>query len=167
MTLLETNETFKTLDAPKNLGKSELLRQWRDLEPNQDPLSVMQPITGGGSSYGGDGIRICGSAEFVSCVLSRLQDMTDGENDLMILKASHSIVKPTEINGKVKDWKYSGGHCVYIQLGIRSGCGIGDSAATNSYIDRVPGLRAKLKEGRIKFYMWLGMSLEEAQAYVK
>lgn len=166
MTLYET-ETQTTLDAPKNLSKAELIAQWVSLTPNQDPLSVMQPIKGGGSSYGGDGIRICGSTEFVSAVLSRLQDMTDAENDLMILKTSHSIVKPTEINGKVKDWKYSGGHCVYIQLGVRSGCGIGASATTDRYIDRVPGLRETIKRGKISFYMWLGMTLEEAQAYVK
>lgn len=158
---------MKHLDVQKDaLTKSDLICQWLELEPDQDPLAHMRPIVGSGSSYGGDGIRISGSVEFVSAVMSRLQDLTDAENDLMILKASHSIVKPTEINGKAKDWKYTGGHVVYIQLGQRTGCSIGATERTERYMDRVPGLRETIRRGRVSFLMWLGMSREDAEAQV-
>jgi hypothetical protein len=166
---------FDDFDAPQErqatinangtaLKKHELLLAWCQLQPDQDPLAHMKPITGEGSSYGGDGIRICGSEEFVSAVLSRFQDFLDAENDLMILKASHNIVKPTEIGGKAKEYKYSGGHVVYIQLGERSGATIGAAEATDRYIDRVPGLREAIMRGKVAFYMWIGMSRQDAEA---
>lgn len=158
---------MKTIDhGGQRLNKASLLLQWSLLEPNQDPLAVMQPISKGGSSYGGDGIRICGSDAFVSAVLSRLQDMIDGENQLMRLSASHSIVAPTEIGGVTKSYKYSGGNCVYIQIAERGpeAVGFGSDEATERYIERVPGLREALKRGAIAWYELIGFSHEEAVA---
>lgn len=76
------------------MRKADTLKQWKALEPGQDPLAVMAPIMSGttGSRYGCDGIRIDGSPAFVDAVLSCLKSLIPGENNLTRLELARSKV---------------------------------------------------------------------------
>ena len=88
------------------MKKSEALKRWDNLEPNQNPLEVMEPITykSKGSKFGACGIRIDGSPEFIDAVLSNLKELLDGENNITRLELARNEVKAVEINGKVKSY---------------------------------------------------------------
>ncbi len=65
---------------PWKASKEEILSFWKTL-PNGTPLSVKPiPYDHEGSSIQEDGIRITGSKEFISSVLSRLKDFLPFEN---------------------------------------------------------------------------------------
>ena len=63
--------------------KAEILQLWRSL--NSDTPIVIQPMTEKPdgvekSSYGEDGVRITGSYEFITAVLSRIKEIINYEN---------------------------------------------------------------------------------------
>jgi hypothetical protein len=105
------------------MKKSETIAAWRALPPDQDPLEHMTPIPykATGSRYGACGIRIDGNPAFIDAVLSRLQPLLDGENQVTRLELARSEVKPTEINGERRtfDLADQGGEVCYIRLHVR------------------------------------------------
>lgn len=100
--------------------KDASLAYWAGLEPDQPVLPEFVPIPAksSGSSYGACGIRIDGTPEFIDAVLSRLQDLLDGEGMRTRLELSRSQVKAREINGSVKrfDKAGAGAEVCYIRL---------------------------------------------------
>jgi hypothetical protein len=74
--------------------KAEAIQHWRSLESDQPILRHFTPIPykASGSKYGTCGIRIDGSPQFVDAVLSRLQDLIDGENHATRLELSRRSV---------------------------------------------------------------------------
>ena len=105
------------------MKKSEALAAWRDLPPNLDPLEHMAPIPykANGSRYGACGIRIDGNPEFIDAVLSRLQPLLDGENQVTRLELARNEVKPTEINGQRRTFDLAdrGAQVCYVRLHVR------------------------------------------------
>ena len=102
------------------MKKDEALERWSNLEPNQDPFAVMTPIPykSKGSTYGADGIRLCGSREFIEACLSNLMPILQGENNDTRLQLTWNEVKPTEIKGEVKNFSNAGENAMvcYVQL---------------------------------------------------
>ena len=80
----------------KRLRKEEFLRHWRALTPvariEQSPI----PYKHSGSTYGEDSVRLTGSPEFVDAVLSRIQDLLDGENGETRLGVNYGEIEPRE-----------------------------------------------------------------------
>ncbi len=115
------------------MRKSDSLKHWRGLEPGQDPLKYMAPIPykTTGSRYGCDGIRIDGSPAFIDAVLSRLQSLLDGENNVTRLElARHAVkVQPGYKSGQNAD---AGAEVCYVRLHMRSTQG----SAVSSFFDR-------------------------------
>ncbi len=54
--------------------KDEIIQWWAKLKPNQPIIPNPIPHLKGGSTYGQDGIRVTGSPEFITSVLSRFKD---------------------------------------------------------------------------------------------
>lgn len=102
------------------MEKVEAMRRWRSLEPGQPILPVMQaiPYKATGSSYGACGIRIDGTPAFVDAVLSRLQDLLDGENIATRLELSRSLVDGSKL-GKEFNKASAGAEVCYIRLHVR------------------------------------------------
>lgn len=65
---------------PWSAKKKEVLNMWKNIRPNLPIL--ISPISKDGDSetYGEDGIRLTGSWNFISSVLSRLKDLVYYEN---------------------------------------------------------------------------------------
>ena len=102
------------------MEKAEAMATWRALEPNQPILPKMIPIPykATGSSYGACGIRIDGTPAFVDAVLSRLQDILDGENIVTRLELARSVVDGSKL-GKSFDKAGAGAEVCYIRLHVR------------------------------------------------
>ena len=102
------------------MKKDEALDIWSNLEPNQDPFAVMTPIPYKSecSTYGADGIRLCGSREFIEACLSNLKPILQGENNNTRLQLTWNEVKPTEINGEMKNFRNAKENAMvcYVQL---------------------------------------------------
>jgi len=98
--------------------KSEALRRWRGLEAGLPILPHMTPIPykAKGTTYGACGIRIDGNPAFVDAVLSRLQDVLAGENQVTRLGLNRR-----EVNGDFKPCynRDKGAECCYIRLHVR------------------------------------------------
>lgn len=105
------------------MNKSEALARWKALKPGLPILPHMRPIPykAAGSKYGACGIRIDGNPEFVDAVLSRLQDLLDGENTATRLGLARNPVAAPEVNGKRKAFENaeSEAECCYIRLHVR------------------------------------------------
>ena len=112
------------------MKKAELMKLWRELEPNQNPLEKMAPLSSGhkGKTFGLDGVRIDGSMEFIQAVLSCLKPLIDGENNLTRLHLSHSDCSKAEGDFN----KGNGGNVCYIRLHERST----EAAAMSAVFDR-------------------------------
>ena len=97
--------------------KADTLRAWKALQPNQAILPHFEPIPykAEGSSYGACGIRIDGPAAFIDAVLSRIQDLTDGENIETRLELSRQVVDGSKL-GKRFNKASPGAEVCYIRL---------------------------------------------------
>jgi len=104
--------------------KSEALQAWRELKPGQDPLPHMEPIPykAQGSTYGACGIRIDGTPEFIDAVLSNLQALLDGENNVTRLGLSRSAVDGRGLD-KAFNNQARNAECCYIRLHVRGAQG--------------------------------------------
>lgn len=82
------------------MTKSEALRRWQDLEPDQEILPHFTHIAADakGSTFGACGIRISGNPEFIDAVLSRLKDLLEAEGGSTRLTLARNAVKPVSIN---------------------------------------------------------------------
>ena len=99
------------------MTKKQLLEHLSDLPANQPIMDKMEalPYKHKGKTYGMDGIRIDGSMEFIDSVLSRLQDMLQGENCTTRLQTS--IADCSLAEGDFN--KGNGGNVCYIRLATR------------------------------------------------
>jgi len=112
------------------MTKSQLLKEWKSIPSNQPILDKMQPIDARhkGKTFGLDGIRIDGSKDFVYAVLSRLQDLIAGENQVTRLQLSMNDCSKAEGDFN----KGNGGYVCYIRLRTRTMQG----AAASAFFDR-------------------------------
>lgn len=105
------------------MQKADALTHWKALPAGLPILPHMTPIPykASGSTYGACGIRIDGSPAFIDAVLSRLQDLTDGENTVTRLALARSPVEPREVGGKVRAYENAAdkAECCYIRLHVR------------------------------------------------
>lgn len=118
------------------MTKKEALQAWRDLKPNQPILPHMTPLAykSKGSTYGACGIRIDGNPAFVDAVLSRLQDIIDGENHLTRLGLSRNLVDGSKL-GKSFDNQEKDAEVCYIRLHTRGNEGAMASAIFDKHLD--------------------------------
>lgn len=81
------------------MEKSEALRRWQLLDPDQEILTHFTPIPADakGSTFGACGIRISGNPEFIDAVLSRLKDLLAAEAGSTRLSLSRQPVKTVAI----------------------------------------------------------------------
>ena len=102
------------------MKKSDTLAAWKAMQPNQPILPHFQPIPykASGSTYGACGIRIDGSPKFVDAVLSRLQDLIDGENHVTRLQLARNKADGSGI-GKELPNAVRDAECCYIRLHVR------------------------------------------------
>lgn len=102
------------------MTKQESIERWRALDPNQDPLRNMTPISreAKGSRYGACSIRITGNPDFMDDVLSCIKSLLEGEAQRTRLSVSINKVKPTEVKGEVKTFSNADpdAEVCYIQL---------------------------------------------------
>ncbi len=114
------------------MTKKQALQHWRDLAPT-DPLGSMVPIPykTTGSRYGCCGIRIDGTPAFIDAVLSQLQSLTAGENNVTRLELARNTVKRQE-GYKAGQNAGTGAECCYIRLHMRSA----DGARMSAFFDR-------------------------------
>ena len=115
------------------MKKADTLAHWRTLTPDQNPLAAMRPIRTGtkGSRYGCDGIRIDGSPAFIDAVLSRLQPLIDGENNVTRLELARNVVQvqPGYKSGQNAD---TGAEVCYIRLHMRTA----EGSHVSAFFDR-------------------------------
>jgi len=80
--------------------------------------NVMRPIQKeSGSRFGEDVIRITGSEEFCTAVLSRVSDLIEVErDDATRLDCSWSVIE----DGGDRFRKGGGGHVIYLRMAVRS-----------------------------------------------
>ena len=106
------------------MTKNETLAAWRQLESGQDPLQHMTPLPykAKGSTYGACGVRIDGNPQFIDAVLSCLQSLTDGENNVTRLGLSRNAVDGKGLS-KSFDNQAREAQCCYIRLHVRGGEG--------------------------------------------
>jgi len=116
------------------MKKAEALTHWRTLKAGQPILPHMTPIPykSEGSKYGACGIRIDGNPAFVDAVLSRLQDLMDGENHVTRLELAR--------RGVVGDFKATpnadqNGEVCYVRLHVRGREGMMTSAIFGRELD--------------------------------
>lgn len=106
--------------SKKVTPKDEALAHWRNVEPGQNPLPLMNaiPYRAAGSKYGACGVRIDGTPEFVDAVLSNLKELINGENGKTRLELCRRSVGPVEINGQRKGFanREEGSEVCYIRL---------------------------------------------------
>jgi hypothetical protein len=102
------------------MQKSEALKHWRSLPPNQNPLPHMEaiPYKSEGSKYGASGIRIDGNPEFIDAVLSCLKPLIAGESVRTRLELSRRKVDGSGI-GKALPNKDRDAEVCYIRLHVR------------------------------------------------
>lgn len=86
------------------MRKAETLHHWRGLEPGQPVKASPVPYRHKGSTYDQDGVRICGSREFIDSVLSNLKTLLDAENNRtrlgIVYKASTDRETGKELGGE-------------------------------------------------------------------
>ncbi len=103
------------------MTKAQTLQAWRSLEPRQNPLALMVPIPAKttGSRYGCCGVRIDGTPQFIDAVLSNLQGLIDGENNVTRLELARNKVtcKPGYKAGQNAS---EGAESCYIRLHMRT-----------------------------------------------
>ena len=116
------------------MTKKETLQAWRELQPGQDPLQYMDPIPykATGSTYGACGVRIDGSPEFIDAVLSNLQSLIDGENNVTRLGLSRSAVDGKGLD-KSFDNQARNAEVCYIRLHARGSEGSIASSLMHSH----------------------------------
>ena len=116
------------------MTKKETLQAWRELKAGQDPLQYMAPIPykATGSTYGACGVRIDGSPEFVDAVLSNLQSLIDGENNVTRLGLSRGAVSGKGLD-KSFDNQANNAECCYIRLHVRGSEGSIASSLMHSH----------------------------------
>lgn len=97
--------------------KATALAAWRSMPANQPILPHMQaiPYKTTGSRYGACGIRIDGNPAFIDAVLSRLQDLIDGENHLTRLELARHAVDGTGLDKSFANAD-KGAEVVYVRL---------------------------------------------------
>jgi len=102
------------------MKKAEALQVWAGLEPGQNILKHFTPVDSKarGSRYGACGIRIDGNPDFVRAVLSRLKDLTAGENHVTRLGLAWNVVDGSGI-GKELPNAENKAECCYIRLAMR------------------------------------------------
>jgi hypothetical protein len=73
------------IQKPLSASKEEIVNIWKNLKPNQPiylvPVNDTNASVTNKSSFGEDGIRVTGSWQFISSVLSRLKDVLSYENE--------------------------------------------------------------------------------------
>lgn len=85
MTGFTNQQNVPIKEKPWSAKKDEIMQMWRNLRADTpiiiQPLSD-QPVTPGGekSTFGEDGIRITGSWQFISSILSRIKELSFYEN---------------------------------------------------------------------------------------
>ena len=99
------------------MDKKEALKKWTALPKGLPILPHFSPIPykSRGSNYGACGIRIDGNPEFIRAVLSRLQDLTAGENHLTRLGLAWSDVDGSGIGKDLPNAERAAQVC-YIRL---------------------------------------------------
>ena len=106
------------------MEKSEAIRRWQNLTPDQEILPHFTPIAADakGSTFGACGIRISGNPEFVDAVLSRLKDLLAAEAGSTRLNLSRQPVKTVAIGDVEKKWNNAdtNAETCYIQIRERT-----------------------------------------------
>lgn len=117
------------------MKKSDALAVWKAMQPNQAILPHFQPIPykSSGSTYGACGIRIDGNPAFIDAVLSRLQDLIDGENHVTRLQLARNQVDGRGI-GKALPNAVNNSECCYIRLHVRGNEGAIASAVFDKHL---------------------------------
>ena len=86
------------------MRKAETLQHWRGIEPGQPVKASPVPYKHTGTTYAQDGIRICGSREFIDSVLSNIKTLLDAENNQtrlgIVYKASTDRETGEELGGE-------------------------------------------------------------------
>ena len=129
-------------------NKAEVLQAWRELEPGQDPLQHMTPLPykAKGSTYGACGIRIDGNPQFIDAVLSNLQTLIPGENNVTRLGLSRNAV-----NGEGLDKSFTNqarnAECCYIRLHVRGAQGAMVAAICHDHDDATERYAAAIGAG--------------------
>lgn len=87
-----------------HMSRPEAIQYWRSLQPNM-PMNTLRPIPEDhkGSTYAYDGVRITGSQQFITTIMSRLKDLLnfEGANSKLNITfqqqvdAKTSIVRPS------------------------------------------------------------------------
>jgi len=118
------------------MKKDEALTLWKHLTPNQPILPHMDviPYKASGSKYGSCGIRIDGNPQFVKAVMSRLQDLIDGENHETRLGLAWNKVDGSGINKSLPN-QVTDAECCYIRLHERGHEGKILSSIINRHFD--------------------------------
>lgn len=98
-------------------SKEDIIKLWRSLNPST-PLSV-SPIRSShkGSTYGEDGIRITGSPNFISSVLSKLKPFLDYETASTKLAVSY---RETQSPSQIERGNLKKSYVFYIQVKERA-----------------------------------------------
>ena len=106
------------------MEKSEAIRRWQNLTPDQEILPHFTPIAADakGSTFGACGIRISGNPEFIDAVLSRLKDLLAAEAGSTRLNLSRQPVKTVAIGDVEKKWNNADtdAETCYIQIRERT-----------------------------------------------
>jgi len=112
------------------MKKADTLKHWRGLPENQNILKHFTPVAykAEGSRYGACGIRIDGNPQFIDAVLSRLKDLTDGENHVTRLELARNEVDGSKL-GKAFHNADTHAEVCYIRLHMRGIEGAMASAA--------------------------------------
>ncbi len=118
------------------MKKCEAMQDWKLMTPDQPILKHMLPIPykASGSTYGSCGIRIDGTHEFVSSVLSHLKELINGENHLTRLTLARNIVDGKGINKSLPN-QVQNAECCYIRLHMRGAEGAMASAVFDKNLD--------------------------------
>lgn len=66
---------------PWHAKRSEILKNWTMLRPNMPLMAQPVPVGHKGTRYDFDGIRVTGSAAFISAVMSRIKDLLQYESN--------------------------------------------------------------------------------------
>lgn len=118
------------------MKKSEAMQNWKLMPQDQPILKHMIPIPykASGSTYGSCGIRIDGTPEFVSSVLSHLKELINGENHLTRLALARNTVDGKGLNKSLPN-QVQNAECCYIRLHMRGAEGAMASAVFDKSLD--------------------------------
>lgn len=125
-------QSISTPDKVWSAKKSDILQMWKGLKPDLPivltPMSE-KPEGSEKTSYGEDGIRITGSATFISAVLGRIKDIIGYENPDTKLRL---IFRGVDQNRQARPDRQS--YVFYINLERRSKRKPGRPKSTNPII---------------------------------